>query len=208
MGRPGSPKWNLILDGAESILLEEGYASLTSRGIAERIGIKQRLVYYYFHTMEDIYVETFRRKAGRELERLAEALGGDLPLHEVWDVCIHTLDARWISEFMALANRSAGVRDEVVGYIEKTRDLQVEALNRTLAKRKPAADGLPPVAVTFMATSIALALTREAQLGISKGHREVQKVIGDYLSALEPDEPAKKAPPRSAAASSRKRVRP
>jgi hypothetical protein len=46
--------------------------------------------------------------------------------------------------------------------------------------------GLPPVAITFMATSLALALTRESQLGIDMGHREVERMIGETLAALEP----------------------
>ena len=43
-----------------------------------------------------------------------------------------------------------------------------------------------------MATSVALALTRENQLGVSLGHREVEWVIGEALASLEPV-----APPRA-----------
>jgi AcrR family transcriptional regulator len=186
MGPPGSATWNLILDAAEGILLEEGYAELTSRRIADRIGIKQRLVYYYFHTMEDIVVESLRRSSKRELERLEKALEADLPLHEVWGVCIHTTDARLISEFMALANRSEGVRKEVIDFIKRSRALQVEALSRAIRNRKGGIAALPPVAITLMATSIALALTRESQLGISMGHRELEGVISKALATLEP----------------------
>lgn len=192
MGPVGSATWNLVLDAAESILLEEGYAELSSRRIAERIGIKQRLVYYYFHTMEDIVVEAFRRMSKRELERLEKALQADLPLHEVWGVCIHTTDSRLISEFMALANRSEGVRKEVIHFIERSRAVQAEALGRAMQDTKGGLMGLPPVAITFMATSIALALTRESQLGIRMGHREIERVISEALSTLEPV-----APPRT-----------
>lgn len=186
MGPPGSATWNLVLDGAEDILREEGYAALTSRRIAERIGIKQRLVYYYFHTMEDIMVEAFRRLARRELERLADALRSELPLHEVWGICIHTTDARLISEFMALANRNEGVRKEVIDFIEKSRMLQIEAFTRAARDGRGGLAGLPPAAVTFLATSIALALTRESQLGVSLGHGEVEALIASSLAALEP----------------------
>ena len=44
MGPVNSTTWSLVLDGAESILKEEGYAALTSRRVAERVGIKQQLV--------------------------------------------------------------------------------------------------------------------------------------------------------------------
>jgi AcrR family transcriptional regulator len=197
MGPPGSATWNSILDAAEAILLEEGYAELTSRRIAERISIKQRLVYYYFHTMEDIVVEAFQRMSKRELERLETAFKTELPLHEVWGVCIHTTDSRLISEFMALAHRSEGVRKEVIHFIERSRALQVEALSRAMQNQKGGIMGLPPAAITFMATSIALALTRESQLGISMGHRETERVISEALASLEPVAPSRTKRPAS-----------
>lgn len=186
MGQPGSPTWSLILDAAEGILHDEGYAALTSRRIGDRIGIKQRLVYYYFHTMDDVFVEAFRRLARRELERLQSALHSDLPVHEVWGICIHTPDSRLISEFMALANRSEGVRREVIDYIERTRTIQVEALTKATNGRSGGIAGLPPAAVTLMATSIALAINREAQLGVTMGHPELERLIAGGLEALEP----------------------
>lgn len=186
MGPAGSAIWNQILDGAESVLRDEGYAALTSRRIAERVGIQQRLVYYYFLTMDEIMVEAFRRLSRREIERLDAALGSERPLHELWNVCIHTTDARLISEFIAIANRSEGVRREVMHFIETSRALQVKALTRALANSGEALAGLPPVALTLMATSIALAVTREAQLGISTGHAELEALIADALAKLEP----------------------
>jgi AcrR family transcriptional regulator len=186
MGPAGSAIWNQILDGAEGVLRDDGYAALTSRRIAERIGIQQRLVYYYFLSMDEIMVEAFRRLSRREIARLEEALNSERPLHEVWNVCIHTTDARLISEFMAIANRSEGVRQEVVHYIETTRALQVQALSRAAGSASSGLANLPSVAVTLMATSIALAITREAQLGISAGHAELESLIRDSLSALEP----------------------
>lgn len=184
MGPVGSANWHAMLDGAEDILREEGYAELTSRRIAERIGVKQRLVYYYFQTMDDLIVETFRRLSARELERLRQALLSDRPLHEIWNVCIHTSDARMISEFMALANRIDALRTEVVKFIKESRAIQVQALTSALKRRKPP---VPPVGLALLATSLALALNREAQLGVDDGHAEINALISDFFSAVEPN---------------------
>ena len=124
LGSPGSPVWHSMLDSAEDILREEGYGALTSRRVAERLGVKQRLVYYYFRTMEDLIAEAFRRLATRELDRLRQATSGALPLREIWDVCIHTHDARMVAEFTALANRSDALRKEVVHFIEESREVK------------------------------------------------------------------------------------
>lgn len=189
MGPPGSPIWNSMLDGAEDILRDEGYGALTSRRVAERIGVKQRLVYYYFHTMDDLIVETFRRLAARELERLSAALRGKQALRDIWDVCVHTTDTRLISEFMALANRIEALRTEVKAYIRKTRRMQVSALTAAMEK-SGAAGSLPPVAAAIFATSAALTLHHEAELGIRTGHAEVMAVIKQFIAAHDPADKA------------------
>jgi AcrR family transcriptional regulator len=188
MGPVNSATWSLLLDGAENILKEEGYASLTSRRIAERVGIKQQLTYYYFRTMDELVVEAFRRLSRRELARLENALSSDRPLHEFWSVCSNTSDARLISEFMALAHRSEGVRNEVVEFIERSRRMQTRAIARSIKnlRNKSGIAALPPVAITFLTTSIALALTRESALEITTAHREIEDLVEQCLSALEP----------------------
>jgi AcrR family transcriptional regulator len=190
MGPVNSATWSLLLDGAENILKEEGYASLTSRRIAERVGIKQQLTYYYFRTMDELMVEAFRRLSKRELARLENALSSDLPLHEFWSVCSNTSDARLISEFMALAHRSEGVRNEVVDFIERSRRMQAGAIAKSVRRlrKKSGIAALPPAAISFLTTSIALALTRESALGITTAHREIDELLKQCLSALEPHE--------------------
>lgn len=186
MGPAGSANWHAMLDGAEDILREEGYAELTSRRIAERIGVKQRLVYYYFQTMDDLIVEMFRRLSTRELQRLRQALSSDRPLHQIWNVCIHTTDARMISEFMALANRIDDLRAEVVRFIRESRAIQVEALASAF-KRGSGKSPVPPVGLALLATSLALALNREAQLGVEDGHAEINALIGNFFAEVEPN---------------------
>jgi AcrR family transcriptional regulator len=176
-----------MLNGAEDILREEGYAALTSRRIAERIGVKQRLVYYYFPTMENLIVETFRRLVERELPRLDQALQSDKPLREVWDICIHTTDARLISEFIALANHIEALRTEVIAYVEKSREVQIAALTAAL-KRAGRATKIPPAAIALLASSLALALNREAVLGVTMGHGEAIAAVEQFFQEFEPGE--------------------
>ena len=185
MGPIGSPNWHAMLDAAEATLLEEGYGALTSRRIADRIGVKQRLVYYYFHTMDELIVETFRRMAQRELERMRQALADDMPVRHLWDVCIHTTDSRVTSEFMALANRSDSLRREVIHFIEESRRLQAEAVSRAMAG-STAAQHLDADGIALLATGIALVMTREAALGVSMGHGSLQTLAERFLDSIEP----------------------
>lgn len=186
MGSVDSEMGEAMLGATEAILREEGYAALTSRRVAEYLGVKQRLLYYYFRTMDDLVKETFRRLSVRELERLRAAIDSDRPLHEIWDVCINTSDARLISEFMALANRSEGVREEVIDFIESSRKIQVAALRKALKRSSSDGPDLPPEVIAFMGTSLALALNRESSLGIKLGHAAVNTTIRKFFASLEP----------------------
>ena len=185
MGPAGSDNWHAMLDGAETILREEGHAALTSRRVADQIGVKQRLVYYYFRTMDDLIIETFRRLSERELARLANAAGSQLPLRQIWEVCVNTADARLISEFMALATRIDGLGKEVIHFIESSRAIQIEAIRKASSGSKADHD-LPAEALAVLATSVALALTRERQLGVRSGHPEMHGLIDRFLEGLEP----------------------
>jgi len=185
MGPPGSDNWHAMLDGAEQILREEGHGALTSRRVAEVIGVKQRLVYYYFRTMDDLITEMFRRASERELARLREACASDTPLRALWDIEVHTTDPRVISEFMALATRIDDLRSEVIHFIEESRRIQIDAILAAL-KRSSKSSRIPPPALAIIASSVALALTREAQLGVRLGHDDMSAVIDAFLTDVEP----------------------
>lgn len=184
MGPPGSQVWHMMLNGAEDILRDEGHAELTSRRIAERIGVKQRLVYYYFHTMDDLIVALFRRSSERDLSRLRQVSASSKPLRELWEICFHSHDARLISEYMALANRISDLRDEVIKFIEESRAIQVEAISAALS-RSGNKHRLPAGAIATMATSIGLSLNREQQLGVQSGHSETFAVLDAFIDQLE-----------------------
>ena len=185
MGPPGSDNWHAMLDGAEVILRDEGHAALTSRRVAEQIGVKQRLIYYYFHTMDDLIVETFRRLSERELERLRAAGQSGRPLRELWSISVQTTDPRLISQFMALANRIEPLAREVIRFIEESRAIQIDALRAAMA-RSGNEGGISPAALAIVATSVVLTLTREDQLGISCGHAEVGALIDGFIDRVEP----------------------
>lgn len=176
MGPAGSTVWHSMLDGAETVLREEGYGALTSRRVAEVIGVKQRLIYYYFETMDDLIVATFRRLVARDVERLNEVLAADLPLRDIWEQCVDNGDARLTAEFVALANRNPQLKAEVVAYTEQTRQKMAETLIRRRGE-----GGLPAIAAAFLATSAAIALHREAALGMDMGHAEVLAAISAFL---------------------------
>ena len=65
-------------------MLEEGYAAVTSRRVAERAGLKPQLVHYYFRTMEDLFLAVFRRRAEAGPGGAHHALQSPQPLWALW----------------------------------------------------------------------------------------------------------------------------
>src|SRR5262245_22705522 len=45
-----------LLDAAEAIMVEDGYAAVSIRRIASQAGLNSALVYYYFDTMDGLFV--------------------------------------------------------------------------------------------------------------------------------------------------------
>lgn len=186
MGSMDSEKAEAMLDATQAILRDEGYGALTSRRVAEYLGVKQRLVYYYFRTMDDLVLETFRKLVIRDLERLEAGVASDRPLHELWDVFINTTDSRIIAEFMALANHHAELREEVIAFIEKSRKIQIRELKKAMKASGMDTSSLSAEAIAFIGSSVALALNRESTLGINMAHTPVKKLIKQFFNNLEP----------------------
>ena len=68
IGAPDAKNRGLLLDAAEQLMIEEGYAAVTSRRLASKAGLKPQLVHYYFRTMEELFLEVFRRRAEEGLQ--------------------------------------------------------------------------------------------------------------------------------------------
>ncbi|MGZ4693910.1 MAG: TetR family transcriptional regulator, partial [Acidimicrobiales bacterium] len=84
IGAPSSKTRAQLLDAAEALLLEEGYAAVTSRRVAAKAGLKPQLVHYYFRTMDDLFLEVFRRRADENLSLFARAIAADGSLRNLW----------------------------------------------------------------------------------------------------------------------------
>ena len=106
-------------------------------------------------------------------------------MRAIWDICIHTTDARLISQFMALANRIEGLRQEVIKFIEQSRAIQVDLI-RAACQRTPGTASLAPEGLAIIASSVALSLTRERQLGTTAGHAQIEAMIASFLESVEP----------------------
>jgi TetR/AcrR family transcriptional regulator len=185
IGAPDAKNRGVLLDAAEQLLLEEGYAAVTSRRVADRAGLKPQLVHYYFRTMEDLFLAVFHRRAEEGLSVLATALESPQPLWALWRFSTKPEATRLTMEFMGLANHRKALRAEIVYYAERFRDEQNKAIAAALQRYGIDATAVPPVVWTVFATSVSQGMIMEQALGITTGHAETFDYCEQWLRRLE-----------------------
>jgi AcrR family transcriptional regulator len=109
----------VLLDAAEMLMLEDGYAAVTSRRLAARAGLKPQLVHYYFRTMDDLFLALCRRRDNQGLQRQALALASAQPLWALWDLGRDPRGTAMTIEFVALANHRKAIRAELAASAER-----------------------------------------------------------------------------------------
>ena len=66
------------------------------------------LVHYYFPTLDDLFVAVLLRRAGRNVERMAEALASPEPLRAWWELASDPRGTALFVELLAAANHRPG----------------------------------------------------------------------------------------------------
>lgn len=185
IGAPDAKNRGVLLDAAEQLMLEEGYAAVTSRRVAEKAALKPQLVHYYFRTMDDLFLAAFRRRAEKGLEAQAQVLQAPQPLWALWRFSIDPAATAITSEFIALANHRKALKAEIAYYAERFREEQRKALSTVLDRYGIDRAEVPALVWSVLMTSISRVLVIEQALGMSAGHAEIVKFVEHYLHRLE-----------------------
>lgn len=186
IGAPDAKNRGLLVDAAERLLLQEGYAAVTSRRVAAEAGLKPQLVHYYFRGMDDLFLAVFRRRAEEGVRRQAEMLASERPLRALWEFGTDSSAAVFTTEFVALANHRKVIRAEIAAWSERVREARVEALSAALERHGVDRDAYPPAALAVLLTSAAQVLVMERILGVATGHDETLALVDRLLEELEP----------------------
>lgn len=185
LGTEDSATRAALLDAAQRLLFEEGYAAVTSRRVAARADLKPQLVHYYFRTMDDLFLALIRRGAEQNLERQARALASPQPLRALWEFSNDPVGTRVTVELYALANHRKALRTELAAYAEQFRRLQRDALAQVLENAGVDPDVMPPEAAMVLMTSVSRVLVMEEALGMTTGHAEMRALVERYLTGVE-----------------------
>lgn len=174
-----------LLDAAEKIMLEEGYAAVSSRRLGTAAGVNSALVYYYFGNMDKLFAELFRRGADRSYQHQVQALASPQPLWALWEAIHDQSQTALTMEFVALANHRKAIRAEISDSSRRFRALQLESVARILAGYEVRSPDHTPETIVLIMSSISRFLRMEEAFDVDTGHRQVVAMVEKFLRELE-----------------------
>jgi AcrR family transcriptional regulator len=187
-GTAGDPTTrNALLDAAQQLMLEEGYAAVTTRRVAALAGLNSAMVFYYFDSLDGLFVALFERGAEQSFERLQQALSSPQPLWGFWDLIHDRSGSALTMEFIALANHRKAIRAEIADYSRRFRKAQLEVLTDVLEGYGVDPVRWPASSVILILSGISRFLLIEEAFDLDIGHAETIAMVEGQIRALEGD---------------------
>lgn len=179
-----------LIEATAQVIRDEGYAAATTRRIAAVAGVRSALVYYYFDTLDDLFVSVLRSGADAALARLREAITTDDPLRALWLINSDSRVTGLNTEFMALANHRKEIGVELKAYSERVRDIEAAAMAGVLRAHGVDMEEFPPVVMSMLLTQSARSLCNEEAVGVTEGHAEFRAFVERFLRRFGSDQDA------------------
>jgi AcrR family transcriptional regulator len=174
-----------LLDAAERLLADVGYASITTRRLATEAGVNHGLVHYYFGSNENLLVQALERFTGRLIARQRELYAADLPMADKWRTAMRYLVSEdfsyqkiWL-ELQALAWNNPDIRTRLARVSAEWRAVLTEAFDQP---HRELGIPLPLEALVSLVMTFNLGIMIERLGGIETGHRELLDWIERWIS--------------------------
>lgn len=174
-----------LLDAAERLLADVGYAGITTRRLAEEAGLNHGLVHYYFGSNENLLVRALERFTGRLIARQRELYAAGLPFPDKWRTAMRYLVSEDVSyqkiwlELQALAWNNPDIRARLARVNAEWRAVLTEAFDQP---RRELGITLPLEGLVSLVMTFNLGIMIERLGGIQTGHRELLDWIEQWIS--------------------------
>ncbi len=184
----------LILDAARTRLLDEGYAALSTRKVAELAGVPLSQIHYHFGSKDNLVLALLEREDARLLDRQAALYAGDEPLSEQWARACDYLDDDLESGYVRILQEmyAAGYsHPDLAARLDVMVDRWIEVLTEAFAHHLARGLDLGPLTPAQLAT-LAGSVFLGAEQSILLGHehethpvREALRAVGGLIAAAE-----------------------
>jgi AcrR family transcriptional regulator len=184
-----------LLDAAEQLLYEVGYAGVTTRAVAETAGLRPGLVHYYFGSMEELLTQTLERFVDQLAEAL-EALYEDpnLSFAEKWRLgaqfWVNEPTSRFpkiLMELLAVGWNIPTLRARLTQVHARFRGSFEKHFGQALREYGLPEDEYPLKVIVAAVTSFQLGLIVEGLSDVREGHQELLDWIQRWIDGLERD---------------------
>jgi len=175
-----------LLDAAERVLVDAGYAAITTRRLAEEAGVNHGLVHYYFGSVENLLARTLERFTARLVTRQREMYAKDVPFLEKWRTAMRYLVSEDLAyqkvwfELQALAWNRPELRERVDHVNGEWRAVLLEAFAEP---REHYGIEMPLEVLVSLVITFNEGIILERLSGITEGHEELLEWIDGWLSS-------------------------
>ena len=182
-----------LMDAAERLLFEVGYAGVTTRAVAETAGVRHGLVHYYFGSMEELLTQTLERFAGQLAEAL-EALYEDPKLtfadkwrlgSQFWVDEPMSRFPKILMELLAMGWNMPALRARLTNVHARFRSVFEHHFDQALRDYGLDEEHFPLKVIVAGVTSFQLGLIVEGLSDVHEGHQELLDWIQRWIDSLE-----------------------
>lgn len=179
-----------FLDAAERLLLEVGYAGISTRRLAEEAGANHGLVHYYFGSMEELYLRVLERFTERLIARQRALYASEGSFLSKWRQAMRYLEEdRPYQKIWWELQSMAWNRPEFQERIARVRAAWVEAMRGAISEAVGRygldSAGLSTDAWIALVTALNVGLIHERVSGVDEGHAALLEAIDGWLTSLE-----------------------
>jgi TetR/AcrR family transcriptional regulator len=182
-----------LMDAAEHLLFEDGYAGVTTRRVAQAAGVKHGLVHYYFGSMEELLTQTLERLSERLAEPLEEHYANpDLTFPERWRIVAQN----WIEqptsrfpkillELSAMSWNHPELRQRIIAVYARFRVIFERSFREAMREYGLDESQFPLKVVAAAAGTFQLGVIVEGLSQFHEGHEELLTWVQSWLDSLE-----------------------
>jgi TetR/AcrR family transcriptional regulator len=190
--KPRSATAEAFLDAAERLLVEVGYAGITTRRVAAEAAANQGLVHYYFGSMDELFVQVLERFTERLVARQREMYATDAPFIEKWRSAwrfqqedLESGYSKIWMELQALSWSRPDLRPRIARVNSEWRAVLRDAYAQAAKEYGLDDDEFPVEALVAMTMTFGQGYAAERLEGIDEGHAELLGWIDRWLERLE-----------------------
>ena len=182
-----------LMDAAERLLYDVGYAGVTTRAVAEEAGVKHGLVHYYFGSMDELLTQTLERFVDQLAEAL-EALYEDpgLSFADKWRLgsqfWVDEPASRFpkiLLELLAMGWNMRSVQPRLTQVHARFRAIFERHFGQALRDYGLDETEFPLKVIVAAVTSFQLGLIVEGLSDVHEGHQELLDWIQRWIDGLE-----------------------